>query len=238
MPVLAHLIEARQNNPSPDANKGRDIGIIIACVAAIVILLYLVCRLCGYNVCARRGRPGNAAQDTAQLGHMDPALLMQLAAHRSRQAFLEKGLLSPVEVELLAPRRPYTGHSSNELESPSRFGQGQSRELQPPPAVLPRDEAMRGVPGQKSRRVTFALPNKRVANAHKHQDTTSQDLKMEDPYACSICLENFQEQQLVRVTPCRHEFHSHCLEQWLTSYKDRCPLCQASLRVSDILLER
>jgi hypothetical protein len=239
MPVLAHPIEARQNNPSSETNKGRDIGIIIACVAVIVILLYLVFRLGGYNVCARCGRSTNATQGTTQSSHIDPALLMQLAAHRSQQANLENGLLSPIEVELLAPRRPYTGPESNGRESTSRLRQGQSKKLvQTPPAAVHRDEAMRGVSKQKTRRITFALPSKRGANAHKHQDTTSRNLKMEEPYVCSICLETFQENQLVRLTPCRHEFHSHCLEQWLTSYKDRCPLCQASVRVSDMLLER
>jgi hypothetical protein len=42
MPILAPLIQARNSSPSSETNKGRDIGIIIACVIAIVILLYLM----------------------------------------------------------------------------------------------------------------------------------------------------------------------------------------------------
>jgi hypothetical protein len=198
------------------------------------------CRLCGYNACARRGRSSDSTQGTARPSHIDPAILMQLAAHRSRQANLKKGLLSPVEVERLAPRKPYTRPENTGREPARRPGQEQSKGLlQTPPVAVHREQATRGVPLIKTRRITFELPSKGSDNAHKRQEAaTERNLETENTYVCSICLEAFQEEQLVRRTPCRHEFHSHCLEQWLTSYKDRCPLCQATLRIGDMLLER
>ncbi|KAJ1910599.1 hypothetical protein IWQ60_010569 [Tieghemiomyces parasiticus] len=43
---------------------------------------------------------------------------------------------------------------------------------------------------------------------------------------CSICLEDFEADQSVRVLPCRHAFHMDCVDQWLTTKYSRCPLCK------------
>lgn len=32
---------------------------------------------------------------------------------------------------------------------------------------------------------------------------------------CSVCLGDFDEEDLVRVTKCRHVFHSECIEEWV-----------------------
>lgn len=48
---------------------------------------------------------------------------------------------------------------------------------------------------------------------------------------CSICLENFQDNQQLRVTRCEHVFHSSCLMPWLVKQKSRCPLCRRLIRI-------
>ncbi|KAJ1929215.1 hypothetical protein IWQ60_001386 [Tieghemiomyces parasiticus] len=43
---------------------------------------------------------------------------------------------------------------------------------------------------------------------------------------CSICLDEFSEGSLVRILPCRHYFHTHCVDVWLTKKSALCPLCK------------
>lgn len=46
---------------------------------------------------------------------------------------------------------------------------------------------------------------------------------------CTVCLNEFQEQDLLRVLPtCSHAFHSDCIDMWLQS-NSRCPLCRTSI---------
>eukprot|EP00055_Hartaetosiga_balthica_P005375 m.15657 g.15657 ORF g.15657 m.15657 type:complete len:416 (+) comp4507_c0_seq1:153-1400(+) len=47
----------------------------------------------------------------------------------------------------------------------------------------------------------------------------------EDAPTCAICIEDFQADDAIRVLPCRHEFHSACVDQWIVEH-DTCPLCK------------
>ena len=44
---------------------------------------------------------------------------------------------------------------------------------------------------------------------------------------CIICFENLEENYT--ITTCKHEFHTHCIEQWL-EFKTTCPICRTVLR--------
>ena len=45
---------------------------------------------------------------------------------------------------------------------------------------------------------------------------------------CSICLEGFQEKEVVKTLPCLHHFHASCIEEWLRreGQKVSCPVCK------------
>ncbi|RKP39428.1 hypothetical protein BJ085DRAFT_27431 [Dimargaris cristalligena] len=43
---------------------------------------------------------------------------------------------------------------------------------------------------------------------------------------CSICLDDFEPDQQIRILPCHHTFHTACIDQWLTTKHSRCPLCK------------
>lgn len=43
---------------------------------------------------------------------------------------------------------------------------------------------------------------------------------------CPICLDDYQEGAELRILPCKHEFHTQCIDQWLTTRKRLCPLCK------------
>ncbi|CAG9314237.1 toe-4_1 [Blepharisma stoltei] len=43
---------------------------------------------------------------------------------------------------------------------------------------------------------------------------------------CAICLTDFKTSDPVRITKCKHAFHTNCIEQWLTTARHpRCPDC-------------
>lgn len=50
--------------------------------------------------------------------------------------------------------------------------------------------------------------------------------------SCSICTEDFERGQDVRVLPCNHSFHPACVDPWLLNVSGTCPLCRIDLRPS------
>lgn len=52
------------------------------------------------------------------------------------------------------------------------------------------------------------------------------DLKEdEEGPSCAICMQEYKEGDELRVLPCRHEFHTQCVDKWLPM-KKICPLCR------------
>ena len=48
---------------------------------------------------------------------------------------------------------------------------------------------------------------------------------------CSVCLEDLQVDERVRVLPCKHRFHLGCIDGWLMR-QHWCPNCKRDLRIS------
>ncbi|KAH6688352.1 RING-7 protein [Plectosphaerella plurivora] len=47
---------------------------------------------------------------------------------------------------------------------------------------------------------------------------------------CTICTEDFNVGEDVRVLPCDHKFHPNCIDPWLVNVSGTCPLCRLDLR--------
>ncbi len=43
---------------------------------------------------------------------------------------------------------------------------------------------------------------------------------------CSICQESYEPTSIVKLLPCNHYFHKDCIEQWLSNYHHKCPICR------------
>lgn len=51
-----------------------------------------------------------------------------------------------------------------------------------------------------------------------------------DALGCSICTDDFEAGQDLRVLPCDHKFHPECIDPWLLNVSSTCPLCRIDLR--------
>ncbi|KAK5865648.1 hypothetical protein PBY51_019900 [Eleginops maclovinus] len=53
---------------------------------------------------------------------------------------------------------------------------------------------------------------------------------------CAVCIEGYKPNDVVRVLPCRHVFHKHCVDPWLQDHRT-CPMCKMNiLKALGILL--
>jgi hypothetical protein len=41
---------------------------------------------------------------------------------------------------------------------------------------------------------------------------------------CTICMEKYNLEQELKLLPCTHIFHSHCIETYLKEFSIQCPL--------------
>ena len=44
--------------------------------------------------------------------------------------------------------------------------------------------------------------------------------------ACSICLEDYNEEDKLRLLKCEHGFHTECIDKWLLECNYKCPVCR------------
>jgi hypothetical protein len=50
-----------------------------------------------------------------------------------------------------------------------------------------------------------------------------------DAEECSICLCGYADGDVLKQLPCRHSFHSSCIDTWLRNHSPTCPLCKHQL---------
>ncbi|KAM4583820.1 RING finger protein 150a [Odontesthes bonariensis] len=45
---------------------------------------------------------------------------------------------------------------------------------------------------------------------------------------CAVCIECYKPNDVVRILPCRHVFHKHCVDPWLQDHRT-CPMCKMNI---------
>ncbi|KAL1800922.1 hypothetical protein ACET3X_001264 [Alternaria dauci] len=59
---------------------------------------------------------------------------------------------------------------------------------------------------------------------------TTNNAEPDEGLGCSICTDDFEKGQDLRVLPCDHKFHPECVDPWLLNVSGTCPLCRVDLR--------
>ncbi|KAL0701512.1 hypothetical protein Bca4012_057634 [Brassica carinata] len=72
-----------------------------------------------------------------------------------------------------------------------------------------------------SRRLVKAMPSLIFSSVHEDNTTA---------FTCAICLEDYNVGDKLRLLPCRHKFHTVCVDSWLTSWRTFCPVCKRDAR--------
>ncbi|KAE8300294.1 RING finger protein 150 Precursor [Larimichthys crocea] len=76
-----------------------------------------------------------------------------------------------------------------------------------------------------------ALSKLQVRTIKKGDEETESDFDN-----CAVCIESYKPNDVVRILPCRHVFHKHCVDPWLQDHRT-CPMCKMNiLKALGILL--
>ncbi|KAI8636595.1 hypothetical protein BD408DRAFT_85661 [Parasitella parasitica] len=57
----------------------------------------------------------------------------------------------------------------------------------------------------------------------------TEKVKENEAEECAICLEDYVNGEELRVLPCKHDFHTFCVDAWLTTQKKFCPICKRDI---------
>lgn len=78
-------------------------------------------------------------------------------------------------------------------------------------------------------RISSSRSSRALENADtvaKSADTPNNTQHEQQDDVCVICLDEFSEGEEVRQLTCGHEFHTECIDPWLTVKSASCPLCK------------
>ncbi|XP_054261345.1 E3 ubiquitin-protein ligase goliath-like isoform X2 [Macrosteles quadrilineatus] len=81
--------------------------------------------------------------------------------------------------------------------------------------------------------VNVSLLERRLCSAAKKalSKIPTKHIKLDDKgdgECCAICIEPYRTTEVVRILPCRHEFHRGCIDPWLVEHRT-CPMCKMDI---------
>ena len=78
--------------------------------------------------------------------------------------------------------------------------------------------------------IKINLKNKIDLQKHQEHNTNDNQISIERDDYCSICMEDFEQQQNLKCDTCQHVFHQQCLQGWWNmNYQNanHCAMCRA-----------
>lgn len=141
-------------------------------------------------------------------------------ARQSRAKGLARAVLDTIPIVKFGAPAPPKDDPAVELES-----QASVTDLDV--ATGSRLSASHEDPGQQSNRSQDATPpitDESQAAAPTAGTVAGDAASRLDDQGCSICTEDFQVGEDVRVLPCNHKFHPTCIDPWLIDVSGTCPL--------------
>ncbi|XP_052861864.1 E3 ubiquitin-protein ligase goliath isoform X1 [Anopheles cruzii] len=69
-----------------------------------------------------------------------------------------------------------------------------------------------------AKRIIAKIPTKSIKSDDKEIDND----------CCAICIEPYKVTDVIRVLPCKHEFHKACIDPWLLEHRT-CPMCKMDI---------
>lgn len=78
-----------------------------------------------------------------------------------------------------------------------------------------------------SRRLCSAA--KKALSKIPTKNIKSEDKEIQgDGECCAVCIEPYKISDVLRILPCRHEFHKFCIDPWLLEHRT-CPMCKMDI---------
>ncbi|XP_038108105.1 uncharacterized protein LOC6054184 isoform X1 [Culex quinquefasciatus] len=71
-----------------------------------------------------------------------------------------------------------------------------------------------------AKRIIAKIPTKSIKSDDKELEI--------DNDCCAICIEPYKVTDVIRVLPCKHEFHKACIDPWLLEHRT-CPMCKMDI---------
>ncbi|GFO14641.1 E3 ubiquitin-protein ligase rnf38 [Plakobranchus ocellatus] len=100
--------------------------------------------------------------------------------------------------------------------------------LLPPPEERDYWDAMQAEQSEEIRQ-KFAnlqiIPGNTLGVGKVRQFWRDTERSQSDQNSCVICMNEFEDKQLLRALPCFHEFHVECVDRWLMT-NHTCPICR------------
>ncbi|KRX09850.1 hypothetical protein PPERSA_02722 [Pseudocohnilembus persalinus] len=75
--------------------------------------------------------------------------------------------------------------------------------------------------------------NIQSGNDEKLKNEKQENQEKKQFIQCSICFDDYEENQFVRILECQHNFHKECVDDWLKQ-KSNCPLCRKDIAIKNV----
>lgn len=134
--------------------------------------------------------------------------------------FGEKEPGKPTDVELASTAEARDANATNDASARTDEAGNETRETSQSKDTANPASDPTAVPTTDESNTEGIAPAQSAAVAGTGADKTSQD----DSLVCSICTEDFEKGQDLRVLPCDHKFHPECVDPWLLNVSGTCPL--------------